>query len=97
MIEAVVAGLGILIALNGAILAYVISIDRRLTRLKTFQEIRRAPRQAVPAEKERVHSVVRVSRCSSNRPSPENVTGIAYNPSLGTPVPMSPSLRFPIR
>ena len=40
--EAVIAGVGILIGLNGAILAYVISIERRLTRLETFQEIRRA-------------------------------------------------------
>ena len=42
MTEAVIAGVGILIGLNGAILAYVISIERRLTRLETFQEIRRA-------------------------------------------------------
>ena len=43
MIEAAIAG--IVIGLNGAILAYVISIERRLTRLETFQEVRRAPRQ----------------------------------------------------
>ena len=43
MIELFLAGVGILVTLNGAILAYVISIERRLTRLETFQEIRRAP------------------------------------------------------
>lgn len=35
MIEAVVAGVGILVTLQGAILAYVVSIERRLTRLET--------------------------------------------------------------
>ncbi len=39
MIEAVIVGVGILIGLNGAILAYVISIERRLTRLETVQEM----------------------------------------------------------
>lgn len=39
MIEALVAGVGILIGLNGAILAYVVSIERRLTRLETWREV----------------------------------------------------------
>ena len=39
MLEAVIAGIGILVGLNGAILAYVISIERRLTRLETIQQL----------------------------------------------------------
>ena len=44
MIEAALAALALVIGLQGAVLAYVVSIERRLTRPETLQEVRRAPR-----------------------------------------------------
>jgi hypothetical protein len=48
MAEAVVAGIGILVGLSGAILAYVVTIERRLTRLETLTEELIAQRRAGP-------------------------------------------------
>lgn len=45
MIELVVAIGALLVGLNGVTFAYVLRIERRLTRLETVDELRDAPRR----------------------------------------------------